>query len=77
MHPQRFGAFPEQMAALNRSHISVHELMAKAVLEKDREAAVHALMLDPLSAAVCSPAEIRALCDEMWDAEKEDLAYFL
>ena len=77
MHPQRFGALPEQMAALNRTHISVHELMVTAVLEKDREAAVHALMLDPLSAAVCSPQEIRNLFDEMWEAEKEDLEYFL
>lgn len=75
-HPVSFGALPEQMAALNRSHISVHELMAAAVLEKNREAAVHALMLDPLSAAACSPAEIRLLFDEMWEAEAADLDYF-
>ena len=76
MHPLRFGALPEQLAALNRTHISVHELMVQAVLNRDREAAVHALMLDPLSAAVCSPAEIRSLFDEMWEAESADLEYF-
>ena len=76
LHPVHFGKLPLQMAALNRTHISVHELMVAAVLEKDREAAVHALMLDPLTAAVCSPAEIRSLFDEMWDAEAVDLEYY-
>jgi alpha-galactosidase len=54
----------------------VHELMVQAVLERDREAALQALMLDPLSAAVCSPDEIGAMFDEMWEAEREDLAWF-
>jgi alpha-galactosidase len=76
LHQTRFGELPEQMAALNRSHISVTNLMVKAVLEKDREAAVHALMLDPLSAAVCTPQEIRDMFDEMWESEKQDLEYF-
>lgn len=76
-HQTRFGDLPEQMAALNRSHISVHKLMVKAILHKDREAAVHALMLDPLTAAVCTPQEIRDMFDEMWEAQKEDLQYFL
>jgi len=34
-------------------------------LQQDREAAFYALMVDPLTAAVCSPAEIRAMFDEM------------
>jgi alpha-galactosidase len=34
-------------------------------------------MLDPLSAAVCSPDEIRSMFDEMWEAEREDLAAFV
>jgi alpha-galactosidase len=54
----------------------VHELMVQAVLERDREAALHALMLDPLSAAVCSPEEIRKMFDEMWEAERADLQAF-
>jgi len=76
LHPIHFGELPPQLAALNRSHISVHELMVQAVLEKDREAAVHALMLDPLSAAVCSLAEIRSLFNEMWETQAVDLRYF-
>ena len=39
--------------------------VATAVLEQNREAAFYALMLDPLTAAVNSPAEIRSMFDEM------------
>ena len=76
MHTQHFGPLPEQLAALNRGHMAVHELVVQALLEKDRQAAKYALMLDPLTAAVCSPAEIDRLFDEMWDAERESLGYF-
>jgi alpha-galactosidase len=67
--PTHFGALPPQMAALDSAHMFVHELVATAVLKQDREAAVHALMLDPLTAAVCSPAEIRQMFDEMAETE--------
>jgi alpha-galactosidase len=73
----RFGPLPPQLAALNAAHMYVHELMVQAVLERDRGAALQALMLDPLSAAVCSPDEIRSMFDEMWEAEREDLAAFV
>jgi alpha-galactosidase len=49
--------------------MAFHELVAVAVLEQNREAAIYALMLDPLSAAVCSPAEIRTMFDEMATAQ--------
>lgn len=76
VQPVHFGTLPEQMAALNRSHMAVHELMTRALLEHDRQAALHALMLDPLTAAVCSLAEIEQLFDEMWSAEREYLRPF-
>jgi alpha-galactosidase len=76
VQPVHFGPLPEQMAALNRAHMAVHELMVKALLEHDRQAALHALMLDPLTAAVCSLAEIEQLFDEMWTAEREYLRPF-
>jgi alpha-galactosidase len=71
-----FGALPEQLAALNRAHMAVHELVVQALLERDREKARLALMLDPLTAAVCSLAEISRLFDEMWAAERPYLAAF-
>jgi len=69
LNPCHFGALPTQLAALNQAHMAVHELVVTSLLEGDREAAVHALMLDPLTAAVCSLEEIRSLFDEMYEAE--------
>jgi alpha-galactosidase len=76
LHPVHFGPLPPQLAALDAAHMYVHELMVEAVLERDRQAALQALMIDPLTAAVCSPAEIRAMFEEMWAAERGDLAVF-
>lgn len=72
----RFGRLPEQLAALNRAHMAVHELVVEALLERDRQKAKYALMLDPLSAAVCSLEEVDRLFDEMWEAERASLAPF-
>jgi alpha-galactosidase len=71
-----FGALPEQLAALNRGHMAVHELVVQALLERDREKARLALMLDPLTAAACSLDEISGLFDELWAAEREFLTAF-
>jgi len=74
--PRHFGPLPEQLAALNRAHMAVHELVVDALVERRRSSAKYALMLDPLTAAVCSPAEIDRLFDEMWAAEKDSLEGF-
>ncbi len=76
IHPCHFGSLPEQLAALNRSHMAVHELVVAALLERDRNKAKHALMLDPLTAAACSLDEIDHLFEEMWSAERESLSAF-
>lgn len=76
IQPTHFGEVPEQVAALNRAHMAVHALMVDALLTRDRDAARAALLLDPLSAAVCSPAEISALFDEMWKVQAPYLTYF-
>ena len=77
IHPQPFGALPPQLAALDRRHLEVYDLAVTAVLEGDRELAVQALMLDPLTSAVCPPADIRMMFDEMVAAERADLPSFL
>jgi alpha-galactosidase len=76
VQPCHFGKLPEQLAALNRAHMAVHTLVCEALLTKDKEAARYALLLDPLSAAVCSPAELSALFDEMWEAQRAYLEPF-
>lgn len=55
---------------------SSRTLVRDALLQRSCEAARYALMLDPLTAAVCSPAEISSLFDEMWEAERPYLEYF-
>ena len=76
IQPTHFGALPEQLAALNRAHMAVHTLVGQALLCRDKEAARYALLLDPLTAAVCSPAEISAMFDEMWEAQRPYLQAF-
>ncbi|GHO83703.1 alpha-galactosidase [Dictyobacter formicarum] len=76
IQPTHFGKLPEQLAALNKAHMSVHSLVTEALFTHDKEAARYALMIDPLTAAVCSPAEISALFDELWEAQREYLPTF-
>ncbi len=68
--PTYFGNLPEQCAAMCRSNMAVFELCVDGVLHQDREAAIQAMIADPLSAAVCSPGEIRAMAEELFTAEK-------
>lgn len=76
LHPLRFGSLPEQLAALNRAHMAVHELVVEALLERDRRKAQYALALDPLTSAVCSLEEIDRLFKEMWEAQRASLGAF-
>lgn len=77
IQPTHFGPLPTHLALLDQQHMAFHDLVATAVLEQDREAAVHALMIDPLTAAVCSLAEIRQMFDEMAAAQRAYLPEFL
>jgi alpha-galactosidase len=75
-HPTHFGPLPDQCAAMNRAHMAVNKLVAEACVEGNREKAVWGLMLDPLTAAVCSPAEIKEMFDRMFKAERRFLKGF-
>ena len=77
IHPQAFGALPTHLAALVRHHQEFNDLAVSSILNQDREAAVHALMLDPLTSASCNLADIRAMFDEMVAAQKEHLPEYL
>ena len=56
--------------------MAVHQLVVEALLERDRSKAKNALMLDPLTSAVCSLEEIDRLFEEMWNAQGESLTAF-
>ncbi len=74
--PTPFGRLPPQCAALCDWNMRMFDMAATACIEKSREAAAHALMLDPLTAAVCCPAEIKKMTDELFKAEKRYLPGF-
>ena len=77
IQPVSFGSLPTQLAALDSAHMMIHELMALALLNEDREAAVQALLLDPLTAAVCSLTEVRQMFDEMVVTQQAYLPLFI
>ncbi len=70
IHPTHFGPLPAQLAALCRANMAMFDLAATAVIERSKEAAIHALLLDPLTAAACCPAEIRHMAEELLTAER-------
>ena len=73
IQPTRYGYLPPQMAGICDSNMRMFDLGATACIERSVEAAIYALMLDPLTSAICSPAEIKAMTLEMFAAEKEFL----
>jgi len=76
VHPQYVGKLPTQCAALDAAQMYVQELGVRAVVERSKELAYMAVALDPNVAAVCSFEQIRAMFDEMWEADKEHLKWF-
>lgn len=69
INPVRFGALPQQMAHICASNMAFFDLAATAAIEKSVQAAEYALMLDPLTAAICTPSQIRQMTREMFQAE--------
>jgi alpha-galactosidase len=76
IQPTSVGALPTQLAALNRTNVNVQELIVEAALTGDAEAIYHAVMLDPLTAAVCTLPQIHALVDELLAAQAQWLPQF-
>jgi alpha-galactosidase len=74
--PTRFGRLPAQCAALCDWHMRMYDLAADACIQRSLELATMALMLDPLTAAACSPGEIRKMANELFRAEKKFLTGF-
>jgi alpha-galactosidase len=76
LHPTHVGALPAPLAALNMTNILVQGLSVQAALSGDTELLVQAVALDPLTAAVLTLKEIRALTAEMLEAERPWLPQF-
>jgi len=67
---------PDHLAILVNLSAGIEDLVVKAAIEKDPMMVLHAIMMDPLSSAVLSLAEIRSMVKEMFTANKQYLTYF-
>ena len=65
VQPTPVAHYPAQLAALNRTNVNVQELIVEAAASGSREAVHHAVLLDPLTAAVCTLPQIHAMVDEL------------
>lgn len=72
-HPMGVGLIPPQCASLSVANIAVQEMAVHAVLNRSREAAFHAIALDPLTGAALPLHNIRTMFDEMWEAHGDEL----
>jgi alpha-galactosidase len=59
-----------------KSNVNVQELIVEAALSGNVEAVYHTVMLDPLTAAVCTLPQIRSMLDEMLAAQIQWLPQF-
>jgi len=76
LHPSVIGPLPPQCAAACLTNVSVQALTADAALTAEPEHIVHALAMDPLTAAVCTLKQIRDLAAELIEAERAWLPQF-
>ncbi len=74
--PLTVGNIPEHLAAINQTQIGVQRLAVKAALDSDPERVFQAMALDPLTGAVGTLDDIRAMTAELMAAHAEWLPAF-
>jgi alpha-galactosidase len=74
--PVHVGALPPQLVALNHVSVMVEEMAVEAALTGDPRLVFQAIAYDPLTAAVLSLAEIRAMVQEMLNQNRDYLPQF-
>ena len=73
VQPTRAGSLPPQLAALNRTYLSMNDLVVKAAVEDNPHHIRHAAMTDAATAAALTVDQIWQLCDEMVRAHGDRL----
>jgi alpha-galactosidase len=76
LRPTRVGKLPPQCAAACMTNVLVQQLIAEAALTGDAEHIVHALAVDPLTAAVCTLKQIRDMASELLESQRPWLPEF-
>jgi alpha-galactosidase len=74
--PVHVGALPPQCVALNHVSVMVEEMAVEAALTGDPSLVYHAIVYDPLTAAVLSLAEIKSMVNEMLSQNQPYLPQF-
>lgn len=70
------GNLPDHIAILVNTTARIENLVVEACMEQNKEKVIHAVQMDPLCSAVCSLQEIREMCEELFEAEKEYLGEY-
>ena len=67
------GNLPDNIAILVNTTTCIENLVVEAAMEKSKDKVYQAVYMDPLTSAVCSLEEIKNMCDELFEANKDYL----
>ena len=67
------GKLPDHLAILVNTTARLENLTVEAAMKKSRDLVYYAVYNDPLSSAVCSLDEIKKMCDELFEVNKDYL----
>ena len=67
------GPLPDNLAILVNTTARVENLAIEAAMKKSKDLVYQAVYMDPLTSAVCSLDEIKNMCDELFEVNKDFL----
>ena len=73
VHPQKVGCIPEPLAAVCRTHYTIHNLLTEAYRTREKNLLLQALLMDPV---VNSIESAKKFLDEMLVLQKDFLPEF-
>lgn len=71
------GPLPDHIAILVNTTARIESLVVEAAMKKSKEMVYRAVYMDPLSSAVCSMDEIKQMCDELFEINKDFLGDYI
>lgn len=76
LSPIHVGPLPAHLAILNNISARCEDLAVEGAIEGDPQKVFHAICFDPLTSAVLSLGEIKAMVDEMFETNRDYLPQF-
>lgn len=67
------GSLPDEVATLVNTTARMENFAVEAIMKKDKKKLIQACYMDPLCSAVCSLEEIKSMCNELFEVNKEFL----